>query len=94
MKQDSLKNVSIDKEEHGQVDLLASEDLLLFKAEALHLGKVGSDLQRCGPGKWSGGDVSASVREEVIESEQKQVPFPGSPGESTEWIETELVSDI
>ena len=90
MKRNSLKNVSIDEEEHGQVDLLASEDLLLLKAEALHLGKVGSNLQRCG----SDGDVSDSVGEEVSRPQRKQVPFPESPGVVTEGIKAHRVSNI
>jgi hypothetical protein len=44
-----VDHVPVDKEEDGQVDLLARPDLLLLEAEALDLGKVRRDLVSAAP---------------------------------------------
>lgn len=40
-----IEEIAVDKEKDGQVDLLAREQPLLFKAEALYFGKVRGDLE-------------------------------------------------
>lgn len=42
---DTLEDISIDKEEYGQINLFVGQDLLLFEAEAFDFGEVGCDLE-------------------------------------------------
>lgn len=41
-----VQNVPVNEEEHGEIDFLASADLLLFEAEAFDLGEERRDLMR------------------------------------------------
>jgi hypothetical protein len=50
-----VQNVPVNEEEHGEIDLFASADLLLFEAEAFDLGEEWRDLMcqlGSGRGSW------------------------------------------